>query len=89
MATQTEVLERVGKLIKLAHSDNEEEARTAAMQATRLMQEHKLVVVPIDELERVQKVIGESQALAKRIADESNNKLLMGLALGFFGAKNL
>jgi hypothetical protein len=89
MSTQTDVLEKVGKLIKLAQSDNEEEARTAAMTATRLMQEHKLVVVPIDELERVQKLIGESQALAKRITDEGNNKLLMGLALGFLGAKNL
>jgi Protein of unknown function (DUF2786) len=87
MSDTSDVLQKVGALIKLSKSDNEEEARTAAMQATRLMAEHKLVLVPQAELERVQKVIGESVALAKKYESEGRNKMLLGAALGFAASK--
>jgi hypothetical protein len=83
----SDILQKVGALIKLSKSPNEEEARTAAMQATRLMAEHKLVLVPQDELERIQKVIGESTALAKKYESEGRQKMLMGAALGYFASK--
>jgi hypothetical protein len=40
-----DVLETVQKLMNLANSPVEEEARTAAMKAIRLIQEHKLLMV--------------------------------------------
>jgi len=88
MATGDDVLKKVGDLIKLSQSDNEEEARTAAMQATRMMKEHHLVLVPQAELERVQKVVGDVRALAKKYEGESQQKMLMGALLGFVAAKN-
>jgi len=88
MASSDDVLKKVGDLIKLSHSDNEEEARSAAMQATRMMQEHKLVLVPQSELERVQRVIGEVRTLAKKHEGEGQQKMLMGALLGFVAAKN-
>jgi Protein of unknown function (DUF2786) len=83
MAEGRDVLEKVGKLVALAQSDNEEEARTAAMQATRLMKEHKLVVVPLSEIERIQKVVGEANALAKKYEGEGTKKMLLGAMAGY------
>ncbi len=87
MATQSDVLEKVGKLIRLSQSDNEEEARTAAMTATRLMSEHKLVCVPLAEIERVQKLIEGAQTLAKTAAAEGQQKMMLGAAIGFMLSK--
>lgn len=85
--SQTEVLEKVGKLITLSQSDNEEEARTAAMQATRLMKEHKLVLVPQSEIDRIKTVIGDANALAKRYEGEATQKMLIGALAGFMVGK--
>lgn len=84
---QDAILKRVGDLVKLAQSDNEEEARNAAMQATRLMKEHQLVLVPQSELERVQKVIGDVRALAAKHEADGQQKLIMGTLLGFVVSK--
>jgi hypothetical protein len=90
MAEGKDILERVGKLVALAQSDNEEEARTAAMQATRLMKEHKLVVMPLSELERVQKTIGDATALAKKYEKDATQKMVLGALAGYmFGNKGL
>lgn len=86
MASQTEVLDRVGKLVALAQSDNEEEARTAAMTATRLMKEHKLVVIPQSEIDRIKTVIGEANQLAARYQGEANQKMMIGALAGFMFA---
>jgi Protein of unknown function (DUF2786) len=83
MAEGRDVLDKVGKLVALAQSDNEEEARTAAMQATRLMKEHKLVVVPLSEIERIQKVVGEANALAKKYEGEGQKKMMLGALAGY------
>lgn len=96
MATQTqdvappvdsEVLEKVGNLIRLSQSPNEEEARTAAMQATRLMAKHKLVLVPLSEIQRVKERIAGAEALAKEQKDAKMQNMLLGAAAGFFAAK--
>ena len=87
MTTQTEVLEKVGKLVALAQSENEEEARNAAITATRLMKEHKLVLVPQLEIDRIKTVIGEATALAKRHEGEATQKMLIGALAGFMVGK--
>lgn len=77
----TKVLEKVHNLVKLAASGDNEEARTAAVQATRLMKEHELVLVPKSEIDRVQKMIDGAQALAREHkADTSQKMLLAGIA---------
>jgi hypothetical protein len=90
MAETKDILDKVGKLVALAQSDNEEEARTAAMQATRLMKEHRLVVMPLSELERVQKSIGEATALAAKHQKDATQKMMLGALAGYmFGNKGL
>lgn len=90
MATSREssrdALEKVQKLIRLATSDNEEEARSAAIQATRLMKEHELVLVPRSEIERIEKVIGEAQSLAASSKQESMQKMMLGALAGYLFA---
>jgi len=88
MAEGKDVLEKVGKLVALAQSDNEEEARTAAMQATRLMKEHKLVVVPLAEIERIKVMVGEANALAKKYEGEGTRKMMLGALAGYMLAGN-
>jgi hypothetical protein len=88
MAATAEILDKVGKLVTLANSDaNEEEARTAGMLALRLMKEHKLVLVPQSEIDRIKKVIGESQALVRKYEGETNQKMILGALAGFLVAK--
>jgi hypothetical protein len=82
-----DVLQTVQKLVKLAQSENEEEARTAALTATRLMQEHRLVLVPQDELERVNRVIGEARELAEKYKGDKTQNMLVGALCGFMAAK--
>lgn len=81
-----EVLDKVGKLVSLAQSDNEDEARNAALLATRLMKEHKLVLVPQSEIDRIKKVVGDSEALARKYEGEANQKMMIGALAGFLVA---
>lgn len=87
MADANDVLKKVGALIKLAQSDNEEEARTAAMQATRLMAENKLVLVPQSEIDRIQKSIGEMKMMQAKSESEAQQKMLIGALLGWVVSK--
>lgn len=79
---QAKVLERVAQLVRLAQSDNEEEARTAAMQATRMMKEHRLVLIPESEIERVKKVVGDAQSLARQHEQTGTRNLAIGAVVG-------
>jgi len=79
-----DVLKRVGDLIALTNNPNEEEARTAAVKATALMREHRLVLVPESEIERVKTVIGEAQALAAKHQQEGNQRMMLAGLAGFF-----
>jgi Protein of unknown function (DUF2786) len=81
--TPKEILDRVGKLVALAQSDNEEEARSAAVQATRLMKDHRLVLVPQSEIDRIKTVIGEAQALAQKHESSATQKMMLGALAGF------
>lgn len=81
-----DVLKKVQDLIKLSQSDNEDEARTAAMQATRLMAQHQLVLVPQSELDRVNGAIKDMQAQMQSAKDESTKRMLIGAVLGFAAA---
>jgi hypothetical protein len=87
--TDTKVLEKVHNLIKLAAGAEGEEARTAAVQATKLMKEHELVLVPKTEIDRVQKMVEGTQALAKAQKQEGMQKILIGGLAGLVLAKQL
>lgn len=89
MATETKVLEKVGKLLKLAQDSDSEESRSAAMQAVTLMREHELVLVPKSEIDRVGKLIEGANALASRQKGEEMQKLALGAAVGFLLSKQL
>jgi hypothetical protein len=77
----TEAVQKVRDLVTLAQSgDNETpEARTAAVQAVRMMKEYDLVVVPQDEIRRVeQRIDGLQRALKER----GNKDMILGGLLG-------
>jgi hypothetical protein len=74
-----DVLKRCAQLVKLAQDNPEgEEARTAAVQAMALMKEHELCLVPKSELDRIQKVVGDAQLLAKKHEAELTQRLVIG-----------
>jgi formiminotetrahydrofolate cyclodeaminase len=80
---QQEVLLRVNQLVQLAvQNDNEEEARSAAVQAAQLMAKHELVCVPRAELEAAQKVVSGAQQLATQAKKEKWTNMGIGLILG-------
>lgn len=93
MGTDTKVdakvLQKVGDLVRLANSADEEEARTAAIQATKLMKEHELMLVPRSELERIKTMVSGANALAKQYKDEAQQKMLIGALAGLAAAKVL
>ena len=82
-----DILEKVEKLVALASSAPEEEARTAAVTAAMLMHEHKLVCVPREVLERAKTVIGDAEKLVARAKSENRQQLLIGGLVGLFLAK--
>lgn len=87
--TDTKVLEKVHNLVKLAASGDTEEARTAAMQATKLMKEHELVLVPKHEIDRVQRMVEGAQALAREQKSDGQQKMLIGGIVGMLLGKQL
>lgn len=80
------VVEKVQKLCALAGSDNEEEASTAALQAVRMMKEHKLSLIATEDLERAQKVIAGAQELQKRAEANATKKMALGALAGYLFA---
>ena len=63
-------VDRTNKLIGLAASPEDEEARTAAHQACELIRKHKLIVAPRDEYERlIQTAIDQCDRI-KRLTEE-------------------
>jgi hypothetical protein len=87
--TDTKVLEKVHNLVKLAASGDTEEARTAAVAATKMMKEHELVLVPKSEIDRVQKLIEGAQALAATQKADGTQKMVIGGIVGVLLAKQL
>lgn len=77
-----DVLEKVRNLIKLSQSDNVEEARTAAVKATQLMAQHKLVLVPQSELDRVNGVLKDVQKRIDEAKKDGTQKMLIGALVG-------
>jgi hypothetical protein len=89
VTTDTKVLEKVHNLVKLAASGDSEEARTAAVQATKLMKEHELVLVPRAEIERVEKMIAGHAALARQQEAQTTQKMMIAGLAGLFLSKQL
>jgi hypothetical protein len=88
-STDAKVLEKVHNLVKLAADGDTEESRTAAVAATKLMKEHKLVLIPQSEIDRVQKVIEGHQALARQYQAEATQKMVIGGVVGLLLSKQL
>ena len=89
MTVENKVLETAQRLVALANSNEEEEARTAAVQLARLMREEELVLVPMSEIRRIAKVAGDAKALAKTQEGEAVKKMVMGGVLGVLLAKTM
>jgi hypothetical protein len=85
--TTEDIVERVQNLCRLAQNENENEARSAAMQAVRLMNEHELAFVPKAQLEHAMKAIQGAQELAKQAKAESTKNMLLGGLIGAFVGK--
>jgi|HubBroStandDraft_3_1064219.scaffolds.fasta_scaffold00119_24 hypothetical protein len=82
MPTESKVLEKAQKLVRLANSSEVEEARTAAVALARLMKEEELVLVPRSEIARIEKVIAGAQAMAHTQKGERNKTLALGAIAG-------
>lgn len=78
------IIEKVTKLVTLAQSAGEEEARTAAMQAVKLMHEHKLTPIPQEDLERAMKFVEGAKELANKNSSQKKKDMAIGAAIGFF-----
>jgi hypothetical protein len=77
-------VETVQKLLALAQDEsNEQEARSAAVKAVRLMKESNLQVVASSELERMQKVVGEARDMVIESKKESRKNMVLGGLLGY------
>ena len=81
------IVEKVEKLVNLALDEDTEEARTAAMKAIKLIDEHKLTFITPEQLESARKAIEGARELAKRGSEERMQNILLGAALGYFGGK--
>jgi hypothetical protein len=86
-----DVLEKVQKLCTLALSEEDgeptEEARTAAITATRLMKEHDLVIVPREQLEAAQKAINGATELRREAKKAKRDGMILGGVLGVMAGK--
>jgi len=82
--TNEKTVETVQKLLALAQDEsNEQEARSAAVKAVRIMKEANLAVVAQSELERMQKVVGEARDMVLESKKESRKNMVLGGLLGY------
>ena len=87
-------IETVQKLVALGVTEDggepTEEARTAAVQAVRLIHDNALVCVPKADMDRALKMVEGSKELARRAKAEGQKNMLLGAALGFvLGGKKI
>ena len=84
------VLDRLKKLQALALDSDNEESRTAAVQAMRLIRDNKLVVVPETELPprpRRCRARGRPVRVARAAKAQQNKQMIMGAGLGLLVSK--
>lgn len=82
-------LRKVTDLVRLAHDNsNEDEARTAALTAVKLMAEHKLCVIPETEVERLRRLITDMQEARKVSGEEKMKQLGLGFVAGMMLSKS-
>jgi hypothetical protein len=82
-----EAVDTVAKLLALAASADEDEARTAAVQAARLMAKHDLVPMPKSDVERVARIAEEAAKTERKAQRAKSDGLLLGGLLGFVASK--
>lgn len=85
-----DVLEKVAKLIALTENDSEEEARTSALTAARLIRENDLTVVSKSDLEEIKKATEDAKralARAERAEKKGQQNMIIGALAGAFLAK--
>ena len=81
-------LRKVTDLVALAHNtETEDEARSAALTAVKLMAEHRLCVIPETEVERLRRLITNMQEAKKVSGDEKMKQLGIGFVAGMMLSK--
>jgi hypothetical protein len=82
-------VDRVQDLVRLAADEatSDNEARTAALTAVRLMQEEGLTVVSAADLEDVRHRIGQARLKLKKAEDKANQKMMLGALGGIVAAR--
>lgn len=82
-------VDRVQDLVRLASdkATSEQEARTAALTAVRLMQEEGLTVVSSADLDDVQKRVKSLKAKLQKAEQNANQKMVLGALGGLVGAR--
>lgn len=81
-------LRKVTDLVRLAHDNsNEDEARSAALTAVKLMAEHRLCVIPESEVERLRRLITNMQESRKVSGEEKLKQLGLGFVAGMMLSK--
>jgi len=84
-----ETVTKVERLMDLAldKAATDEESRTAALTAVQILREAKLVLVSPADLERAKKAIDGATAIARSAKKKAQEKMILGVALGFFGSQ--
>lgn len=83
-------LAEIKKLANLALGDadgNEEERRTAAVEALRRIREGKFVLVKESELADAVKAVNGARAELQKHAQEAQKKMITGILIGAIGSK--
>lgn len=72
-------------LLALAQDESasEEEARTSALQAARLMKENDLQLIAGKDLREAEKVVREAERIVKANRGDHKKQLAIGAAIGF------
>lgn len=85
-------LVEIKKLANLALSEadgNEEERRTAAVEALRRIREHKFLLVKEEDLRAATQAVNGARAELERHTKEASKKMMLGFVGGLLGAKLL
>lgn len=81
-----EIVEKVSNLMALARTEEKgeptEEARNAAVQACKLIEQNELVVVRKGDLEQAAKAVEGARAIRKAAQKEKREGMLLGGAIG-------
>jgi hypothetical protein len=86
--TSTKTVETVQSLIAGAlDEENEEESRSKAVQALRMLKKHDLRIVSGADMQAAERAVEQARKIAEEAKSESRKNMLIGGALGYFLSK--